>query len=88
MPANKHKRKASTHVKSKTTSKARSSGLITSHPKAFAVIGLLFIVLGISLLVFKGQSDAMFGLAMLALVGGVATTIYAKFSLPQKTQHK
>ncbi|MFT6689909.1 MAG: hypothetical protein ACJAXH_000415, partial [Colwellia sp.] len=50
MPTNKHKRKASSHVKSTLIKTVRSSGLIISYPKAFAVVGLSLVVLGIYLL--------------------------------------
>ena len=84
MPTNKHKRKATTHVKSKAIKRAQSSGLITAHPKVFVFIGAFFVALGIYLLAFKGQDNAMFGLAMLALIAGVVTIIYANFAAPTK----
>jgi hypothetical protein len=84
MPTNKHKRKVSTHAKPKSAINAQSTGLITSHPKAFALIGLFFIALGGYLLAFESNNDAMFGVAMLSLVAGTVTTIYANFAMPKK----
>ncbi len=84
MPTNKHKRKASTHVKTKAVKSVQSSGLITSHPKFFALAGLVFVALGLYLLAFESQNNAMFGLAMLSLIAGVVTTIYANFSGSKK----
>ncbi len=84
MPTNKHKRKASIHAKTKAVKSVQSSGLITSHPKAFALGGLFFVALGIYLLAFKSQNNAMFGLAMICLIAGGATTIYANFAVPKK----
>jgi|TARA_B110000116_G_C16618802_1_gene482828 hypothetical protein len=84
MPTNKHKRKASSHVKSTLIKTVPSSGLIISYPKAFAVVGLSLVVLGIYLLVFESQKNAMFGVAMLSLIAGIAITIYANFAIPKK----
>ncbi|PKG80693.1 hypothetical protein CXF85_21485 [Colwellia sp. 75C3] len=84
MPTNKHKRKASSHVKSKSVKSIQSSGLITSHPKVFVLGGLSFVALGIYLLAFESQNNAMFGVAMLSLIAGVVTTIYANFAVPKK----
>jgi len=83
MPTNKHKRKASAQ-KSKPLKSVRSSGLITLHPKIFISIGLFFIALGIYFMAFEAQSNAMFGIAMLLLVAGTATTIYANFAVPKR----
>ncbi|MFB0981805.1 MAG: hypothetical protein QMC62_12935 [Alteromonadaceae bacterium] len=83
MPTNKHKRKASVHSKSNKVNLAKSSGLIVSHPKIFVLVGLFFVAIGIYLLTFKSQSNAMFGFAMLSLLAGVVTTFYAKFTLPK-----
>ncbi|PKI15982.1 hypothetical protein [Colwellia sp. 12G3] len=82
MPTNKHKRKASSH--SKSSKPVQSSGLMTTHPKAFALGGLLFVALGIYLLAFESQNNAMFGIAMLSLIAGTVTTIYANFAVPKK----
>ncbi|MGB1261291.1 MAG: hypothetical protein ACPG52_00155 [Cognaticolwellia sp.] len=82
MPTNKHKRKASTHAKSKTL-KTTKPGLISTHPKLFIYLGMFFIALGAYLLAFESQRSAMFGLAMLCLIVGVATTIFANFALPK-----
>jgi inner membrane protein involved in colicin E2 resistance len=83
MPSNKHKRKASAHSKPKAVKRVRSSGLITSHPKVFALVGICLVVFGIYLLAFESQNNAMFGFAMLSLIAGVATTIYANFAVPK-----
>ena len=84
MPTNKHKRKAATHAKSKTVKSTKPPGLITSHPQAFIYLGMFFIALGVYLLAFESQRSAMFGLAMIFLIVGVATTIFANFALPKK----
>ncbi len=84
MPTNKHKRKASAS-KSKSTKNEQQLGLISSHPKAFVMVGMFFVVLGIYLLAFESQDNAMFGLAMISLVAGAATSIFAKISLVKKT---
>jgi hypothetical protein len=84
MPANNHKRKATSHVKTTSVKTAQSSGLISSHPKAFVMGGLFFVVLGLYLLAFESQNNAMFGVAMLSLIAGGATTIYANFTVPKK----
>ncbi len=84
MPTNKHKRKASAHAKSKAVKDFPSSGLITSHPKHFVLVGMLFVALGAYLLVFEAQNDAMFGFAMLSLIAGLVITIYANFAMPKK----
>lgn len=84
MPTNKHKRKAVAHNKSKKLKHTQTAGLISSHPKIFIYGGLLFSVLGVYLMAFEGQSNAMFGLAMLLLVIGTATAIYANFTVPKK----
>ena len=81
MPTTKHKRKASAHSKPKT---AKPPGLITSYPKAFLLIGFSFIAVSMYLLAFEAQYNAMFGFAMLALIAGVVTTIYANFAVPKK----
>lgn len=85
MPANKHKRKASAHTRSKTSKNAQSPRLISLHPKVFIFIGLFFVALGIYFMAFEAQSNAMFGVAMLLLVAGTATTIYANFAVPKKS---
>jgi hypothetical protein len=85
MPTNKHKRKASAHSKS-TTVKKIQPGVITSHPKVFIVVGLLFVTLSIYLFTFEYQDDAMFGLAMLSLIVGVITTLYAKIVVTKKNK--
>lgn len=85
MPTNKHKRKASAHSKPKI---AKSPGLITSHPKAFGLIGLSLIMVSVYLLFFKSQYDAMFGLAMLSLITGVALTIFAKMRVTENNQSR
>lgn len=84
MPANKHKRKATSHVKTTSLKSTQSSGLISSHPKAFVMGGLFFVVLGLYLLAFESQNNAMFGVAMLSLIAGGATTIYANFTVSRK----
>ena len=84
MPSNKHKRKASAHTQSKKLPSAKSSGLIVSHPKLFVIVGLVLVFLGLYLLAFEAQKNSMFGLAMLALISGVTTTIYANFALSKK----
>jgi hypothetical protein len=84
MPTNKHKRKASAQTKPKSVKNSQSAGLITSHPRAFALGGVSFIALGIYLLAFESQHNAMFGVAMLSLIAGVVTTIYANFAVPKK----
>lgn len=83
MPTNKHKRKASAHSKPKIA-KSAQPGLVTSHPKVFVLIGLFFVAVGMYLLTFESQDDAMFGLAMLSLIAGVVTAIYAKIAITKK----
>ncbi len=83
MPTNKHKRKASAHSKAKIA-KSAQPGLVTSHPKVFVLIGLFFVAVGMYLLTFESQDDAMFGLAMLSLITGVVTAIYAKIAITKK----
>jgi 1,4-dihydroxy-2-naphthoate octaprenyltransferase len=79
MPTNKHKRKASAHSKFKVAKNSKSS-LITSmsHPKAYLLVGLFFIILSMYLLIFESQDNAMFGLAMLSFIVGVIATFYPK----------
>ncbi|WP_019620512.1 hypothetical protein [Amphritea japonica] len=84
MPRNKHKRKASVHSKSKTVKSAKLSGLSALNPKIFVLLGLLFVVLGGYLLVFKSHGGAMPGFAMLSILIGVVTAIFASFSIPKK----
>ncbi len=79
MARNKHKRKASVHSKANKVKGTQSIGLIALHPKIFVLIGLLFIALGIFLLVFKSQDNAMFGLSMLSILAGIVISFYAKF---------
>jgi|TARA_B110000967_G_C18606108_1_gene421672 hypothetical protein len=86
MPTNKNKRKASSHSKPNVVKSRQQSGLITSHPKAFVLVGWLFVVLGIYLLTFESQDNAMFGLAMIFVITGVVTTIYANIALPKKNK--
>lgn len=87
MPANKHKRKASAHAQSKTAKNAPQSGLITAKPKTFVRIGMFFVAIGTYLLAFESQNDAMFGFAMLALIAGGGTAIYATMAMPKKNSH-
>ena len=82
MPTNKHKRKTSAHSKAKT---AKPPGLITSHPKAFFLVGLVLVALSMYPLAFKSQDNAMFGLAMLSLITGVGLAISAKVAVTKKT---
>tara|TARA_R110001583_G_scaffold19882_2_gene77163 strand:- start:5932 stop:6207 length:276 start_codon:yes stop_codon:yes gene_type:complete len=84
MPTNKHKRKASAHSNPKAVKNVKSSGLLTLHPKFFAFVGLLFVALGLYLLAFESQNNAMFGFAMLSLITGVVATIYVNFAVPKK----
>lgn len=84
MPTNKHKRKASAHSTPTIGKNAQPTGLIISHPRVFVSVGLFLIALGIYLLAFKSQDNAMFGFAMLSLIVGGVTTIYAKFAVPKK----
>jgi dolichol kinase len=88
MPTNKHKRKTAAHTKPKAAKYALSSRLLTLHPKAFISLGLFFVTLGLHLLAFEAKNNAMFGVAMLSLIAGTATTIYAKFAMPKKKQTK
>jgi len=88
MPTNKHKRKTAAHAKPKPAKYALSSRLITLHPKAFISLGLCFVALGLYLLAFEAKNNAMFGVAMLSLITGTATTIYANFAMPNKKQIK
>jgi len=85
MPTNKHKhkhkRKASAHSKPKTE---KPPGLITSHPKAFVLVGLFFVALSMYLLAFESQDNAMFGLAMLSLITGVVLAITAKIAVTKE----
>lgn len=83
MPTNKHKRKATSHVKT-TSAKTAPADLISSNPKAFAIIGLFFVALGAYLLAFESQNNAMFGVAMLSIIAGGATTIYANLTVARK----
>jgi uncharacterized membrane protein YiaA len=87
MPANKQKRKASAHAKSNKANRVQSTGLMATHPKIFFLIGLFLLTLGIYLLTFKSQDNAMFGLAMISLLTGGVTAFYAKFTLA-KNQSK
>jgi hypothetical protein len=84
MPTNKHKRKASAHSKSTIGKNTQPTGLIISHPRTFFSVGLLLVALGVYLLAFESQDNAMFGFAMLSLIVGGVTTIYAKFAIPKK----
>lgn len=88
MPANKHKRKATTQSKGKhqSNSVVKSSGLISSHPTIFIFLGFIFIAVGIYLLIAENQDNSIFGLAMLLIFSGAATAIYANFSLPTKNK--
>jgi len=90
MPTNKHKhkRKAVAHAKPKAAKYALSSRLITLHPKAFISVGLFFVALGLYLFAFEAKNNAMFGVAMLSLITGTATTIYANLAMPKKKQTK
>lgn len=81
MPTKKHKRKASAHSKSKPV---KPPGLISSHPKAFLLIGLFFMLASVYLLAFEAQDNAMFGVAMLALVAGVVLAFSAKIAMSKK----
>jgi uncharacterized membrane protein YiaA len=81
MPANKQKRKASAHTKSNKANRVQSTGWMATHPKMFFLMGLFLVTLGIYLLTFKSQDNAMFGLAMISLLTGVVTAFYAKFTL-------
>ncbi len=81
MPTNKHKRKSSTHAKAKRSKIEKSPGLISENPKVFGTVGVLLVLLSSYLLVFKSHDNAMFGLAMLSLISGVAFTILAKISI-------
>ncbi|MFT5296059.1 MAG: putative membrane protein YiaA [Colwellia sp.] len=81
MPANKQKRKASAHTKSNKAKRVQSTGLMATHPKMFFLMGLFLVSLGVYLLTFKSQDNAMFGLAMISLLTGVVTAFYAKFTL-------
>ena len=86
MPGNKHKRKAVSKIKhkQKSTTVVKSSGLVTSHPVAFIFVGLSLIVLGLFFIITDIQDSAMFGLALIMIIAGVATAIYANFALPKK----
>lgn len=84
MPRNKHKRKASAHSKSHAVKSARPSGLKALNPKIFVLLGVFFVAVGVYLLVFKSHSGAMPGFAMLSIIAGVVTAIFAGFSLPKK----
>lgn len=88
MPANKHKRKATIKAKGKhqANTLVKSSGLITSHPTIFIFLGFLFIAVGIYLLITDNQDNSIFGIAMLLIFSGAATSIYANFSLPTKNK--
>jgi len=90
MPAKKHKRKASDHTRSKRSSlkQIKPAGLIASNPRLFICIGISLIALGMYLLAFESQYDAMFGLAMLTLVSGGAIAIYSNFALPKKERKR
>lgn len=84
MTKNKHKRKASVNPKPNKLKGTQSLGVIALHPKIFVVIGLLFIALGISLLAFNPQDNAMFGLSMLSIFIGVVISFYAKFPVTKR----
>jgi len=85
MPTTKHKRKASAHSKLKVV---KPPGLLALHPKLFISVGLILVMLGIYLLTFESQDNAMFGLAMISLLIGVVTTIFANFALPKKQRKR
>ncbi len=87
MPANKHKRKASSHAKSRTAKNTQPPGFIASHPKYSFWLGLFLVTVSMYLLAFESQNNAMFGLAMLALIAGVAVTVFAKISLTNKSKN-
>ncbi len=86
MPTKKHKRKQGNPAKKnhKVEGKHKSLGLIGSHPSAFKILGTALIVLGLFFLLVGMQSDAQFGLAMLALISGTAIVIFANLSVPDK----
>jgi hypothetical protein len=86
MPITKHKRKASAHYKAKNAKSDQSSGLVSKHPKTFVLVGWLLVLLAIYLLAFESQNNAMFGVSMLSLVVGLATTIYANFVIPKENK--
>jgi hypothetical protein len=44
-------------------------------------VGLFLVILGLYLLAFKSQDNAMFGLAMISLLTGIVATFYAKITL-------
>jgi len=88
MPTNKHKRKASPHAKTKSGKGSHTSGLITSHRKLFIYIGLFFVALGVYLLTFESQDNAMFGLAMISLIAGIITAFYANFTVTKKLSNR
>lgn len=85
MPTKKHKRKASVQTKPKTQ-KPVQQGVIASNPQLFFVIGLCLVAVSLYLFAFKAHIDAMFGLAMLSLVAGVALSFFAKISLKKNHQ--
>lgn len=84
MPTKKHKRKSSAHSKPKVV---KPAGLITSHPKAFTLIGLLLVVVSMYLLTFESQDNAMFGLAMITLVSGMVLTISTQLTATKKERN-
>ena len=61
-------------------------GTFFSFGVGVAVVFLLFVALGIYFMAFEAQSEAMFGIAMLLLVSGAATTIYANFAVPKSSK--
>ncbi|MEI6894930.1 MAG: hypothetical protein V5789_09955 [Colwellia sp.] len=85
MPTNKHKRKASAHTKPKA---AKPLGLISSHPKVFTLVGVFLVAVSLFLLIFESQDNAMFGLAMIALITGVMLVISAKIAITKKNNYK
>ncbi|WP_428036028.1 hypothetical protein [Amphritea sp.] len=84
MPKNTHRRKASAHSKSRAVKSVRRSGMRTSSPKLWVLLGAFFVALGVYLLVFKSHGGAMSGFAMLSIITGVVTAIIASFSISKK----
>jgi len=81
MTRNKRKRKRSKSSNPNQVNKTPSPGLMALYPKVFFLLGLFLIVLAVLLLAFYSQDNALFGLAMLTFVTGVAISFYAKFPI-------
>ena len=85
MPANKHKRKITKHAKKsdKAEQVVKGTGMLSTYPVAFIVLGLCLLISGIYFLLTGMQNNAMFGIAMLLIISGTATAVFANLALPK-----